>query len=99
MPAPVDEEYESPEDKQRMQVYRAMQHAAQQLGLAQYTVQRQQHLKKGRSPKTFRYAVTDAHQQLVNGIHDLMNEKITPEQGMAMLHEHDINKERFEVEK
>lgn len=79
---------------QFVQVYNALRNAAERIAKANYDSQFTAHEKARRSPKTFKFYVTEAHQKVVDALNDLCKDKITPEQAMAVLHEYDVFQER-----
>lgn len=78
-----------------LRVHFALSKAAESIGRNQYEVQRAMHLKRGRSPKTFRYAVTSAHEKVIKALTDHGNGKITDAEAMAVLHEYEVFHERL----
>lgn len=75
--------------------YRALSVAAERIGGNNYSRQIAEHRRAGRSPRTFRFTVTDAHARVVDGMGDVLAGKITPEQAMAILHEYDVFEQRM----
>lgn len=81
---------------QQEAAYEALSKVADRIGANNYKSQLQDHLKRGRSRKTFRFFVTDAHRNIVNAMDDVLNGKITSEEAFAMIHyDYEVNKERF----
>lgn len=76
------------------QAYRALSIAASKIGANNYARQIAAHRKAGRSPRTFRFTVTDAHRLVVDSMPAVLAGKITPEQAMAVLHEYDVLQQR-----
>ena len=76
------------------QAYRALSIAAEKIGANNYARQIAAHRRAGRSPRTFRFTVTDAHARVVETMPAVLAGKITPEHAMAVLHEYDVLNER-----
>ena len=66
--------------------YRALHRAATRIGAAGYAAQRRDHLRRGRSPRTYRYVPDQGHRELVDGMAALGRGRITAEDAMALLH-------------
>ena len=78
------------------QAYRILSTAAERVGRNNYASQLTAHVKAGKSRRTFRFTVTDAHAKLVQAMADLGRSKITPEEAVAVIHyDYDINQQRF----
>lgn len=77
------------------QAYRALSIAAERIGGNNYSRLMAEHRRRGRSPRTFRMTVTDAHRRVIDAMGDVLAGTITPEQAMAILWEYDVLDQRL----
>jgi hypothetical protein len=75
--------------------YGALRIAAERIGMNNYSAGYDAHIKAGRSKRTYRYVPTPAHILVVEAMPKLAGGEITPEEAMALLHTHDVFKERM----
>jgi hypothetical protein len=82
------------------QVYKALQHASEQVGRANYilayskaTPAQQRAVLRGKPLKTF--TVTQAHDSLVKAMAAVMQGKMSEEEGMALVTSPEVMRERF----
>ena len=80
----------TPED-----VYKALYKAAERIGYNNYQLQLKAHIKSGKRKSTFRFTVTDIHQEIVDTMPMVLNGKMSMESAMALLHTHDAMEQRF----
>ena len=76
--------------------YRALQHAAEQIGANTYRQQLTAHIKAGRSPRTFRFSPTAAHLAIVDMMPAVLSGRVEVEAAYALLHNPEIDRERFD---
>jgi NADPH-dependent ferric siderophore reductase len=81
--------------KQEEQAYRALQTAAERMGMNNYKTQLAAHLKKRRSKNTFKFFVTAEHELVIESMKKVLKKEITPEQAMSLLWQHDIKMQRL----
>lgn len=74
------------------QVYRNLQRVAEQVGYNNYLRQSEEHTKKGKSPRTFRYNPSEFHRKLIAA---MGSHTITDGEAMALLNEYDCDTERW----
>lgn len=74
--------------------YRALQHAAEQVGLNNFRKGLYRPQRIGR--KMLGYSITDAHQQLIDAMPQVLSGLVTPEEAMALVTSHDVMQQRFE---
>jgi precorrin-3B methylase len=77
------------------QAYNALEKAAERIGHNNYCQQFKDHIKKGRSKKTFRFTVTEEHKKIIDAMPKVLSGEILPEEAMAMLHEYDVKMQRL----
>ena len=77
------------------QAYRNLSKVADSIGGNNYHRQLAEHLRSGRRRSTFRFTVTDAHRRVVDAMGEVMRGTLTPEQAMAVIHEYEVNEQRF----
>lgn len=82
-------------EEQKDQAYRALSAAADRIGMNNYRRDIAKHLKAGRSRNTFRSTVTEAHRNIVNAMSAVLDDKLSVEDAMALIHEYDADRERF----
>ncbi len=76
-------------------VYDALAVAAERIGRGNYKAQMAAHNKTHRSRATFKFSVTDAHAAVVAAMPRVLSGDITPDEGMGLLHEYNIEQERL----
>ena len=82
--------------KQEKQAYKALQKAAERIGMNNYKSQMAEHLKKKRSKKTFKFVVTEEHKQIVEAMPKVLKRKMTPEEAIGLLlYDYNIMKQRL----
>lgn len=81
--------------KDAIQAYKALLRAAERIGENNYKRGLAGHVKAGRVPHTYRYAPSDAHKRVIAASSAVLAGRISPEQAMAILHEHDVFEERL----
>lgn len=83
--------------KQQNQTYTALQKAAEKMGLNNYQQQKSEWLKKHKSMKNFRFAVTEAHDKVVKAMPDVLSGKISCEEAMGLLWDYDVKQQRLGI--
>ena len=77
------------------QAYNALRIAAERMGANNFSAGYAQHIKAGKAAKTYRYAPTDAHRQVIEAMPRVLSGAMSPNDAMALLHEYDVFKERM----
>ena len=76
-------------------VYKALYKASEQIGANNLRIQMAAHLKKGKRRSTFRFTVTDIHDQITEAMAKVMKGDMSLNAGMALLHTVEAMNERF----
>lgn len=79
----------------QLRAYKALQTAGNRIGNNNYLAQKAEWLKKHKSMKNFRFAVTEEHKEVVNAMPKVLSGEITPEQAMGLLWDYDVMKQRL----
>lgn len=83
-------------EEQKQSVYKMLEIAAERMSTNNYHAQWRQFIKKPYRKKVkFQFVVTEAHARVVQTMEDLLNNKITPEQAAAVLHEPEVFYEKL----
>lgn len=80
------------------QLYKALKIAAEKIGQNNYKIQVAAYLKKHKNLKKFRFTVTPEHAEIVKAMGDVLDDKISLEHAMSLLHQYDTLKQRFSQE-
>lgn len=76
-------------------VYDALAVAAERIGRGNYKAQIAVHLKARRTRASFRFFVSEAHAAVVAAMPRVLSGDLTPDEGMGLLHEYNIEQERL----
>lgn len=79
----------------KQDVYNALYKASEQIGANNFKKQMAVWLKKGRRRHTFKFKVTDIHNEITEAMPKVMKGTISINDGMALLHTPEAMQERF----
>lgn len=84
--------------RQQMQVYDALQIAAERMGTNAYYAKRKQaggYSLGGKRPGKLHFIPTQEHRDVVDAMPKVLSGKMSPEAGMALLHQYEVFQQRF----
>ena len=83
------------DQKQIKQTYKALYKAAERMGENNYKKQIIAWKKNHKSIKNFKFTVTAEQRLIVDAMSDLLNNRITCEEAMALLWQYDVMEQRL----
>jgi hypothetical protein len=81
--------------EQQKQTHKALQTAAEKMGLNNFKAQLAQHIKTGKSKKSFRFTVTAEQAIVIATMPKVLSGEITPNDAMALLWQYDVMHQRI----
>lgn len=84
-------------DEQAQQAHHALYHAAERIAQAEGPSRLAAHKQATRGKATFVVIDSPSMRRVVDGMYDLQAGRITPEQAMGLLWEHDVLRDRLSV--